>query len=177
MGVLFSYAKGEKTLSFSEALHYKLGVIMARMHQVTQNLTIDRVHYNPKVLLIDSFELMKQFISVDTEEMQWMQRVQQYCLQQYHNADPQLQRKGVVHLDIWFDNMNIHNNEEVTIFDFDFCGNGWLVHDLAYYIMQIYSTERGTGLYELKLEHFLKGYESITPISEAGKAIDIRLPV
>lgn len=169
MGVLFSYAKGEKTLSFSEKLHYKLGEIMARMHRVTQNLSIQRVQYTPKVMLIDSFELVKQYISVETEEMQFMQRVQSYLLQQFANADPQLFRQGVVHLDIWFDNMNIHNNEDVTIFDFDFCGNGWLVHDLAYYILQIYNTEREPGQYELKLDHFLRGYESISPIPEAEK--------
>lgn len=171
MGVLFSYAKGEKTLSFSETLHYKLGVIMARMHQVTRNLSIERVRYTPQVLLMDSFELIKQYISIDTEEMQWLHRVQRYMVRQYYNAPSHLLRKGVVHLDIWFDNMNIHNNEEVTIFDFDFCGNGWLVHDLAYYILQIHNTEREPGQYELKLEHFLKGYESITPIPEAEKQL------
>ncbi|HEY8893189.1 MAG TPA: phosphotransferase [Niastella sp.] len=171
MGVLFSYAKGEKLLNYSEALHYKLGVIMARMHQVTQNLDLERVQYDHRVLLIDSFELIKKYISVDTEEMQWMQRAQRYLLRQYLNAPSHLLRKGVVHLDIWFDNMNIHNNEEVTLFDFDFCGNGWLVHDLAYYIMQIYNTEREPGMYELKLDHFLKGYESVTPIPEAEKQL------
>jgi Ser/Thr protein kinase RdoA (MazF antagonist) len=169
MGVLFSYAKGEKTLNFSENLHYKLGVIMARMHKITEGLSLQRVQYTHRVLLMDSFEILKQYIATDTEEMQWMQRVQPYLLQQYLNAPSHLLRKGAVHLDIWFDNMNIHNNEEVTIFDFDFCGNGWLVHDLAYYIMQIYNTEREPGMYELKLDHFLKGYESVTPIPEAEK--------
>ncbi|OQP62093.1 aminoglycoside phosphotransferase [Niastella vici] len=171
MGVLFSYAKGEKTLSFSETLHHKLGVIMARMHQVTKDLVIERVRYTPQVLLMDSFELIKQYLSIDTEEMQWMYRVQRYMLRQYYNAPAHLLRKGVVHLDIWFDNMNIHNNEEVTIFDFDFCGNGWLVHDIAYYMLQLFNTEREPGQYELKLEHFLKGYESVTPISEAEKQL------
>ena len=171
LGVLFSYAKGEKTLNFSETLHYKLGVIMARMHQVTQNLEIQRVQYDHRVLLIDSFELIKQYISVDTEEMQFMQHAQRYLLRQYLNAPSHLLRKGVVHLDIWFDNMNIHNNSAVTIFDFDFCGNGWLVHDLAYYIMQLYNTEREPEVYELKLDHFLKGYESVTPIPEVEKQL------
>lgn len=171
LGVLFSYAKGEKTLNFSATLHYKLGVIMARMHKITEGLSLQRVQYTHRVLLMDSFEWLKQFVSANTEEMQWMQRVQPYLLQQYLNAPSHLLRKGVVHLDIWFDNMNIHNNEEVTIFDFDFCGNGWLLHDLAYYIMQIYNTEKEPGMYELKLGHFLKGYESVTPIPEAERQL------
>src|ERR1044072_294011 len=36
-GVLFSYAKGEKIFSYSVDMHYKIGEIMARMHQATQN--------------------------------------------------------------------------------------------------------------------------------------------
>lgn len=171
LGVLFSYAKGEKLLSFSEALHYKIGEIMARMHKVTHNLSLERVQYNPEVLLIDSFELLKQYISIDTEEMRFMQHAQQHLLQQYHNVQEHPFRNGIVHLDIWFDNLNIHNNEEVTLFDFDFCGNGWLLHDIAYYMLQLYNTEREEDQYRLKLECFIKGYESVTPISETEKQL------
>jgi Ser/Thr protein kinase RdoA (MazF antagonist) len=142
LGVLFSFAKGEKVLSFSEALHFKIGEIMARMHRVTHELSLQRIQYNPQVLLHDSFELLKQYISIDTEEMQFMQHAQQYLLQQYDNVQAYPFRNGIVHLDIWFDNLNIHNNEDVTLFDFDFCGNGWLLHDIAYYMLQVYNTER-----------------------------------
>ncbi|MEO6901714.1 MAG: phosphotransferase [Bacteroidia bacterium] len=44
-------------------------------------------------------------------------------------------RKDIVHLDIWFDNLNISNNKKIALFDFDFCGNGWLCLDIAYYIL------------------------------------------
>lgn len=168
-GVLFSYAKGEKQFSISEAMHYKLGEIMARMHLVTHNLSLQRPEYNAQVLLVDSFELLKQYISVDTEEMQFMQHAQHYLLQQYSQVREHLVRKGIIHLDIWFDNLNIYNNSEATLFDFDFCGNGWLLHDIAYYILQIANTEREDNQYRLKLDSFLKGYESVTPISEEEK--------
>jgi Ser/Thr protein kinase RdoA (MazF antagonist) len=111
LGVLFSFAKGEKLINISEALHFKIGEIMARMHRVTQNLSLQRVQYDPKVLLIDSFELLKQYIAVDTEEMRFMRHAQQYLLQQYDNVQAYPFRNGIVHLDIWFDNLNIHNNE------------------------------------------------------------------
>lgn len=171
LGVLFSFAKGEKVLSFSEALHFKIGEIMARMHRVTHELSLQRIQYNPQVLLHDSFELLKQYISVDTEEMQFMQHAQQYLLQQYDNVQEYPFRNGIIHLDIWFDNLNIHNNEDVTLFDFDFCGNGWLLHDIAYYMLQVYNTEREEDQYKLKLESFIKGYESVTPIPEAEKQL------
>jgi Ser/Thr protein kinase RdoA (MazF antagonist) len=171
MAVLFSYAKGEKVLNYSAELHYKLGEIMARMHTVTHDLPFNRVQYTPAVLLIDSFEKIKQFISGDTEEMQWMQQAQQQLLRLFNNAAAFSLRNGVVHLDIWFDNLNIHNNQDITLFDFDFCGTGWLLLDIAYYQLQLFHIEKEPEQHELKLNSFLKGYESITPIHEAEKQL------
>ena len=171
MGVLFSYAKGEKVLNYSPELHYKLGVIMARMHKVTHNMSLQRVKYTPTVLLKDSFEWLKKYISVDTEEMQWMKQVQEYLIGRYVRITPSLIRYGIVHMDIWFDNLNIYDNEDITLFDFDFCGNGWLVQDIAYYMLQLTNTEKDPEQHALKLEHFLTGYQSITPITEAEKEL------
>lgn len=170
-GVLFSYAKGEKILSYSDEMHTAIGEIMARMHALTHNLQLQRVHYTPQVLLIDSFNLVKQFISIETAEMQFMQKTQEYVLQQYHAANETALRQGIVHLDIWFDNMNIYNKSEVTIFDFDFCGNGWLLHDIAYYTLQLFNTEREPEEYQRKLNCFLKGYESVTQITDEEKRL------
>ena len=171
MGVLFSYAKGEKVLNYSAALHYQLGEIMARMHAVTRDLPFNRAQYTPAVMLVDPLEKIKQFLPADTEEMQWMLQTQQQLLQQFNQAPTHLLRNGVVHMDIWFDNLNIYNNEKITLFDFDFCGTGWLLFDIAYYQLQLVSTEKDAEQHAVKLNSFLKGYESITPIPEAEKQL------
>jgi len=165
-GVLFSFAEGEKHLNFSTGLHYKIGETMARIHQVTHNLQLQRISYTPQVLLQDSFERLKQFLPADTDEMQWMASTQKYLLDELAKTDTSKLRQGVVHMDIWFDNLNITKDGEVTIFDFDFCGNGWLCLDLAYYILQLHSTEKVEAERDEKLKNFLAGYESITKISD-----------
>jgi Ser/Thr protein kinase RdoA (MazF antagonist) len=165
-GVLFTFARGEKMLYYAADMHYKIGEIMARMHLVTQNQALERSTYTPEVLLVDSFELIKNFISTETEEMQFMKKVQQYLLQEFEKINIDAIRNGMVHLDIWFDNLNIYNNEEVTIFDFDFCGNGWQVLDIAYYQMQLLNIEREPEQYATRWESFVKGYTSVTAISE-----------
>jgi Ser/Thr protein kinase RdoA (MazF antagonist) len=141
-GVLFSFAKGKKHLNFSTSLHYKVGETMAHIHQVTHNLQLKRATYTPKVLLHDSFERLKQYLPADTTEMQWMASTQKYLLGELAKADTGKLRQGVIHMDIWFDNLNITKEDDITIFDFDFCGNGWLCLDLAYYILQLHSTEK-----------------------------------
>lgn len=170
-GVMFSYAKGEKVFNFSPELHEKTGRIMAGFHRITQNLHLDRVTYTPEKLLLDSPQHFFGFLPDDSPEVEFIRYAQKHLLAELKKVDETQLRKGVVHLDIWFDNMNISAEKEVTIFDFDFCGNGWLAYDIAYYILQIHSTETDENDYKLKTESFLKGYESVAPISDEEKRI------
>lgn len=126
------------------------------------------VAYTPGKMLVDSFEQLKQFLPVDTAEMRFMQSLQNH-LNAIFSAAPANLRKGIVHLDIWFDNMAIDKDGSITLFDFDFCGNGWLLLDIAYYILQLFSTEKEEAIFIQKKEAFLSGYESVTAISTAER--------
>ena len=170
-GVLFSFAEGEKLLTFSEDLHYKLGQIMARFHQLTQGLILERNIYTSETLLVDPIEKLKPFLESETPEFQFMLSAQRYMLDEFARIDQAQIRQGIVHLDIWFDNLNIANDGTITLFDFDFCGNGLLCLDIAYYILQIHSTEADLDEFNKKKESFLRGYESITKISDEEKRL------
>lgn len=170
-GVLFSYAEGEKLLNYAPETHYRIGTMLAEMHLAAQNFTLNRVTYTEKELLIDPLEKLKRFLSDETDEMQYLKSVQQYLLEELGNADQSQLRKGAVHLDLWFDNLNITNEGKITFFDFDFCGNGWLCLDMAYYILQIHGTERDPEECQLKVDRFLEGYESVVSISAEEKRL------
>jgi Ser/Thr protein kinase RdoA (MazF antagonist) len=171
-GVLFTYAKGQKLHLFSDETHFQIGQIMAQFHAVTTSQKLNRVDYSPQVILIDPLVHISKFLSADTEEMAFMKSAQNYLFQAFQNADTTHIRQGIVHLDIWFDNLNITVDNEITIFDFDFCGNGWLCLDIAYYILQLHNIERYDATnYQPKIDSFIKGYESITPISKEEKKL------
>jgi Ser/Thr protein kinase RdoA (MazF antagonist) len=169
--VMFSFAEGEKLLSFSEETHFKIGELIAQFHQITQNLTLERVDYTPQALLVDSLKQLEKFLANDTEEMAFMKQTQQYLLDEFSKANIAAIRQGIVHLDIWFDNLNVTKDNQITVFDFDFCGNGWLCMDIAYYILQIHSTEKDEKVCQSKMKSFLAGYESITKINDEEKRI------
>jgi Ser/Thr protein kinase RdoA (MazF antagonist) len=67
--------------------------------------------------------------------------------------------------------MHISGDKAITIFDFDFCGNGWLCHDIAYYTLQLYNTRQSDEAYQKKLESFIRGYETIEEITDEEKRI------
>jgi len=170
-GLLFSFAEGDKQLNFSADLHFKVGETMARIHKATFNLKLERITYTPEIVLQDSFLHLRKFLPGDSDEMAWMVSAQQYLLDHINKADITQLRSGSVHLDIWFDNMNITKDGQITIFDFDFCGNGWLCYDIAYYILQLHSTEKDVGQCDLKVKSFLNGYESVTKITDEERRI------
>jgi Ser/Thr protein kinase RdoA (MazF antagonist) len=170
--VLFTYARGEKLHIISAETHFHIGQLMAQLHKVTNNQTLNRAEYSPEVILIDSLEQVSNFLTAGTEEMNFMLSAQKNLIKEFENADTSQLRKGIVHLDIWFDNINVTEENEITIFDFDFCGNGWLCLDIAYYIMQLHNVEKYEPKdYQPKVESFIKGYESITPISKEEKRL------
>ncbi|MDP4236093.1 MAG: phosphotransferase [Bacteroidota bacterium] len=171
-GVMFSYAEGEKLLNYSNELHYKAGKLMAQFHAVTNNLSIHRTTYNAEKLLITSFEQIGKFLSSQTDEWKYLKSLQQLLLQEFQQIKRDRLRFGIVHLDIWSDNFNIDRNGVITIFDFDFCGNGWLCLDIAYYTIQLYNMERyDVAIAGAKLGHFISGYESITTLTDEEKRI------
>lgn len=170
-GVMFSFAYGEKFHNFPKELHEQAGKIMAQMHAVTHRMTLERVNYTTETLLDDPLKFIGQFLPGDTDEMRYLLSTKEILVKNIEQADKQGLRNGIIHTDIWFDNLNVFQNKEITIFDFDFCGNGWLVQDVAYYILQIRSTERADEEYEEKKTWFLKGYESISPLTTTEKEL------
>ena len=169
--VLFSYATGHKIHSYSTEAHFEIGKLMAQIHNLTKGLEQKRITYTPDILINQPFEYIRQFLSDETEEMQFLIAIKPVLEEKLLNANDHLLRKGIVHLDIWFDNLNISDKNEITLFDFDFCGNGWLCLDIAYYILQLHSIEKVEIDRAEKMEAFYNGYETVEKITDEEKKL------
>lgn len=170
--VLFSFAEGHKILHYNKQTHFEVGRLMAQIHALTKDLQLTRPTYTPAALLNNALEKIRPFLPDETYEMQFLQTSLPVLENELLNADEQQLRKGIVHLDIWFDNLNIAAaNNSITLFDFDFCGNGWLCLDIAYYVLQLHSTEKDEMQRGEKMASFYKGYESIETISAEEKRL------
>jgi Ser/Thr protein kinase RdoA (MazF antagonist) len=117
--VLFSYAKGKKILNYSTETHFEIGKMMAHMHRLTNNSVQSRITYTPEVLLDRSIERIGQFLPNDSSEWQFLTETRPLLKKILLDTDKSRLRTGIVHLDIWFDNLNISDDNEITLFDFD----------------------------------------------------------
>ena len=164
--VLFSYAIGEKMRFMSAETCYSIGSLMAKIHNITENKKIDRVNYNSEILLNESYNQLKLFFSEDLDEMKFLKEIGCTIPKKIKESNLVDRKNGIVHLDIWYDNLSVSNENEITIFDFDNCGNGLLILDVGYFCKQLFFIESDKNEYESKTESFLSGYQKIRNLSE-----------
>lgn len=170
-GVLFSYAKGSKTAKFSADASFFIGKGLAEVHKAAEMFSLARITYNTQTLLDESLTRTKLFFNKTSGEILFLDALSSFLKIKFDNVDEKQIRSGAVHLDVWFDNMHIDEENQVTFFDFDFCGNGWLCLDISYFLFQLFSTNLNENDYLIKAQSFLKGYENVTKISEEEKRI------
>lgn len=168
-GVLFSYAKGIKTAKFSAETSFLIGQALAKVHQSTENLELKRMSYTTETLLRNPVARIKAFYHQNISENEFLESLSRFLAVKMEAVDPQYMRYGAVHLDVWFDNLHIDDEKHVTFFDFDFCGNGYLCLDISYFLFQLFATHLNEAEYEAKAAAFIKGYETVTEISNGEK--------
>ncbi|MGV7105190.1 phosphotransferase [Flavobacterium sp. U410] len=175
--VLFSFAQGEKMRFMTNETCFAIGATIGKIHNITADEKIDRVNYTSDVLLNKPYDLLNSFFSEELSEMRYIKQISKKI--EESNLFKSL--KGIVHLDIWYDNLSVNKDNQITIFDFDNCGNGSLILDIGYFCKQLFFIESDKNEYEKKVESFLDGYrkernlsdEELTLIPEAGASIFI----
>lgn len=164
--VLFSFAKGEKMRFMSNETCSSIGSLMAKIHNITEHKKINRVNYDPEILLYKSYDNIKSFFAEGLDEMKFLKEISPKISKKLEDRNLSENQKGIVHLDIWYDNLSVDNENEITIFDFDNCGNGLLILDVGYFCKQLFFIESDKNEYELKANSFLDGYQKIRHLSE-----------
>lgn len=164
--VLFSFGEGDKMRFMDNETCYEMGFLMAKFHNITANKTINRTNYNSDLLLKKSYDQLKPFFSEDLIEMKYLKKIGNEISKTFLEIKKSEVQSGIVHLDIWYDNVSVKNNTEITIFDFDNCGNGFLILDIGYFFKQLFFIESDKEKYESKVNSFLDGYSKVRKLSE-----------
>ncbi|MGU9937573.1 phosphotransferase [Empedobacter brevis] len=169
--VLFTFAEGEKMRFMTNETCFAIGSMMAKIHNVTATKKINRINYNSDVLLYKAYEKLNLFFSEDLGEMIYLKQISSKIAKRFEKIHLSEHQKGIVHLDIWYDNLSVNKENEITIFDFDNCGNGSLILDIGYFCKQLFFIETDKNEYETKVESFLNGYKKVRNLSE--KELDL----
>lgn len=167
--VLFSFSHGQTIRNPSEKICYGIGREMAKMHEVSIDKRIEREDYILESMLLRAYESLKTKISEESEQLKYVDRSMKIIAKKVNEVNSDQLRKGAIHLDIWSDNLKVNNNNQVELFDFDNCGNGYLFMDIAYTVFLLYKGESNELDFKNKLKSFYNGYESVSMINDEEK--------
>lgn len=135
-GILFSYAKG-KVIQDLEPQHlHRLGKDIATIHQATANLKLKnkRAVYNFETTLFLPLKTLEIHFKEMPEEYLYLQDVANKVVKKFETFDTANFSYGYCHYDFFPKNFHFDNFGNITFFDFDFAGEGYLINDLMSFL-------------------------------------------
>lgn len=133
---LFHWLPGRTLdLGFSTKAMEQIGRFLAQLHQYSQQFVPPAGFVRPR---LDENELLRVPISLPTESEEIIPPAEQAVLEaianqireQMHCLEQQPESFGLIHGDLHHHNCKFHRGE-VQVFDFDDCGWGYYLYDLA----------------------------------------------
>ena len=159
---VLTFLDGKSTFSVTEEQAYQLGLILGKIHNISINLEIKRE--NP--LGLDSFpKLIKN--SKSTAET-FSKDLNINMLEEYNRIKsnwPEGLPKGIIHADLFPDNILFHEGQISGVIDFSFSCNDFLSYDLSICINAWCFKD---GEFDISLSrNLLKGYQKERKLSNA----------
>ncbi|MCF0075483.1 phosphotransferase [Dyadobacter sp. CY261] len=174
--VLFSYAPGQPPRILNKSQLCTLGHEIARFHQVSSTIALpgERWTFDLDSTLFKPLEQLKSAFVTDQESYLWLQKAARQVETKIAQVNTSGFLSGYCHFDLLPKNMHF-DGDSVTLFDFDFMGYGWLVHDLVCFwqhlALEVYAGRMTQLAFEEAYAIFLESYQSGHPISDQELAL------
>jgi Ser/Thr protein kinase RdoA (MazF antagonist) len=162
---LFIYAPGQVALGDLNPIQSKLlGETVAKMHLAGQDFCspVDRAPLDLHYLLDDSLQIIAPFLQHRPQDLAYLTDTIDHIKQQLADFPQHQPLWGICWGDPHSGNVHFTADNHITLFDFDQCGYGWRVFEIA----KFWQVSLCTGLGKAVREAFLAGYQSVQPLSD-----------
>lgn len=162
-GSLFAYAPGEVPLGDLDLTQGQIfGETVAQIHEVSQRFQSSRARapLGLDQLLDSSLRSILPFFGQRPKEMEYLSDLAQEIRSQLHYLPHTAPHWTVCWGDPHSGNAHFTHSNAITLFDFDQCGYGWRVFDLAKFLQ----VSLRTGLSRVVREAFMRSYQSVQPL-------------
>lgn len=171
-GVLFSYAGGKPVTEPSDEQIAITGREIARIHNITSTIILshERRAYNHDTTLLQPIANFAPAFKELPEEYQYLQNTAALIIKKLDSIDTAAFSYGYCHYDFFPKNFHFDEHNEITFFDFDFAGKGFLVNDIMSYwnhfalnaVLGRASREESDRAFNVFLTH----YRTVRPVSD-----------
>ena len=163
---LFPYAPGEIAQG---DLNIEQSVIMGRtlgkIHQTSLKFdsATPRQPLNPRYLLDDSVAVISPYLRHQSQDLAYISQAIAEIKQELACLEQTPPLWSVCWGDPHSGNVHFTSNNQITLFDFDQCGYGWRIFDLAKFLQ----VSLGAGICRKVREAFFSGYQEIQQLTDA----------
>jgi Ser/Thr protein kinase RdoA (MazF antagonist) len=163
--VLFPYAPGEIAMGDIDLEQaYHLGSIVANLHQVTADFQplAYRHPLNLQYLLHDSLQIIAPFLHQRPSDLECVLETIEEIEEETTKLPTDSPYWGICWGDPHSGNVHITHDNQMTLFDFDQCGYGWRVFDIAKFLQ----VSLQSGLNRKVRHAFIQGYDEKMRLTE-----------
>jgi Ser/Thr protein kinase RdoA (MazF antagonist) len=167
-GVLATYAEGVSLrVRISTEIVHQYGQAVAKFHIIADKIELPdlpvtiRPSNDPFVLLANARTHLRLALDRHPTIMQELEPIFDHVLTLLHPLIPTGSAYGLVHGDVMRHNALVAEDGTLTLLDFDYCGVGWRVYDIANMFFSLRGKPNDTA-YQAA---FLEGYSLHRPLS------------
>jgi Ser/Thr protein kinase RdoA (MazF antagonist) len=173
-GVLFSFAPGEVVYTMDNSQLETLGAEMAKIHQFTTDIKLHhrRKSYNIETTMLRPLRILEfAFNQYDLqEEYNWLKGTATQVIKHLKEFDLEDFSYGYCHFDFFPKNFHFTKNGDITFFDFDFAGEGYLAWDITSFALHPFLQLNYGQMNQLEasqmLETFLTAYTKTKTLTD-----------
>jgi len=160
---IVSFLKGKDKNKLNLKNCFEVGKIIAQMHLVTKNINLSRKNS----MGIKNLDPLLKSIKFRSDKFSNLEKFLVNNLKEIKKNWPKKLPKGIIHGDLFIDNIFFNKNKFSGIIDFYFAANDYFMYEIAICINALCFDNKKSKfrINKQKIKSLIKGYESIRKIS------------
>ncbi|MEZ2338917.1 phosphotransferase enzyme family protein [Mucilaginibacter sp. RCC_168] len=171
-GIVLSYAEGKPVLDLSDEQLKTVGREMATVHNITSvvKLNYKRKAYTTDSTLIQPLKTLKPAFAELPGEYIYLKETVMQVIQKLNTFDTKKFSYGYCQYDFLPKNFHFDDGGQITFFDFDFAGQGYLANDLmsffVHFFMHVFTGKLTREEADCMFKVFIAAYREVRPVSD-----------
>ena len=160
---IVSFLEGKDKLTLNSNNCYQTGKIIAQMHEVTRKMNFSRKNS----MGIKNLKPLLKSIKFKSKKFSNLEKFLKNNLNDVKKKWPTNLPSGIIHADLFVDNIFFKKNQLSGIIDFYFAANDFFMYEIAICINALCFDRRNYKfkINNQKIKSLIKGYESVRKIS------------
>ena len=160
---IVSFLNGKDKKSLSPKNCYEIGKMIAQMHLSTSKIRL----YRKNSMGVKNLNPLLNSIKFKSKKFTNLEKFLKNNFKDIKKKWPKKLPKGIIHGDLFIDNIFFRNNKLSGIIDFYFAANDYFMYEIAICVNALCFDKRASKFFlnKKKVKNLIKGYESVKKVS------------